>query len=190
MTSETELFFNYSCTVTKQEGILVFPPVAIRHQSRLMAFFYGTPWAQSLDTPHSAGPLWTGDQPDLHLTTHNTHRERHSCPHNPNIWASSNPYLRPLGHWDRHVNLNNRITLNLSIKKKKVKLTIRTGKSKKSQNVTGVVRVTRRVSGRFLTREASGGCECRWEFCNGHCSSETGFSSSTFILSCPCSANT
>ena len=96
--------------------------------------------------------------------------------HNPNKWAAAKPRLRPLGHWDRQVNLNIRITLNLSITK-----IINKGSvvSKISQNITGVVTLTRRISGRLLIAEASGCCECRlWRLCDGQCSSETGLSSS------------
>jgi hypothetical protein len=65
--------------------------------------------SHALDTPHSAGPLWTSDQSDAETSTwqHRTiTRDRHQCPErdlNPQSQQASGHKhtLRPRSHWER-----------------------------------------------------------------------------------------
>ena len=54
------------------------------------------------DTPHSVDE-WSARHRDLYLTTHNTHKRQTGIrTHNPSNRATTDPRLRPHGHWDRN----------------------------------------------------------------------------------------
>jgi len=82
------------------------------------------------DTPHSVGFLWTSDRPDAETSTwqHTTHTKETDIhapsgigTRNRSMRAAVDRRLRPRGHRDRHVKLNNvacPIISNMALKKK------------------------------------------------------------------------
>ena len=74
-------------------------------------------WASlshSLYTPHSVGLLWTSDQPDLYLTTHNTHKTQTSMTpagFEPAIPASERPQTHALDRAATATDSNTRYSL-------------------------------------------------------------------------------
>jgi hypothetical protein len=65
------------------------------------------------DTPHSAGLLWTSDQPDAETLPDNTQHSQGTEIHaaggirtrNRRKLTAADPRLRPRGHWDGHTML-------------------------------------------------------------------------------------
>ena len=96
-------------TVVVVVVVVYYPPCSASTRFRVTASPYGASLTHSLNTPHSVGLLWTGDQPDAQNSDYTQRSRQTSMPpagFEPAIPSDERPAdtrlsLRPRGHQNR-----------------------------------------------------------------------------------------